>query len=249
MGEYFEWINFDKREFLSNYPWNHGYKLLESCVDDREETGAVSALLENRWAGDMVVFMGDYYTGVIDNPRMKTVEAEIGKFGEELQFRAEVVFTDITGVFEQAKGECSHLYCLEKREVIDTPYEGPFTMRPIWRRYVINDTKRVFYDRRKTPVVWVEDRAIVHRFDPLPIYLGTDLRGEEGGTWIGDALRFQDNPPVAGYADVSSALGWPYDRAWVVDDDEDVLAIVNTREYRHRVLCSGRNDKNEIDVL
>lgn len=60
MGQYFEWVNFDKREIIATDPWPNGQKLHECAYIGCPETDAVLTMLAGDWAGDLVVFLGDY---------------------------------------------------------------------------------------------------------------------------------------------------------------------------------------------
>ena len=56
MGQYFKCINLDKKEFLAP---EVGSKLL-AWTANLDESGLITALLMDRWAGDKLVLLGDY---------------------------------------------------------------------------------------------------------------------------------------------------------------------------------------------
>ena len=60
MGQYFEWVNCDKREIIATDPWPNGQKLHECAYLECPETDAALTMLAGDWAGDLVVFLGDY---------------------------------------------------------------------------------------------------------------------------------------------------------------------------------------------
>jgi len=58
MGQYFKCINLDKQEFLEP---EGGFKLWEWTAN-LDESGLITALLMDHWAGDRLVLLGDYDT-------------------------------------------------------------------------------------------------------------------------------------------------------------------------------------------
>ena len=59
MGEYFDWVNVNKREHISPGDFDYGNKFHESLHKNNPFLRALYELLSGRWKGDPVVFLGD----------------------------------------------------------------------------------------------------------------------------------------------------------------------------------------------
>ena len=59
MGEYYEWVNIDKKEYISPYDFDLGNKLYESDYAGNPLLGALYNLLSSDWKGDTIIFLGD----------------------------------------------------------------------------------------------------------------------------------------------------------------------------------------------
>ena len=60
MGEYFDWVNVDKKEYISPYDFDLGNKRTESCCRGSSLLNALYELLSSDWKGDHILFLGDY---------------------------------------------------------------------------------------------------------------------------------------------------------------------------------------------
>ena len=59
MGEYFDWVNVNKREYICPGDFDYGNKFHESRHKNNPVLCALYELLSGRWKGDPVVFLGD----------------------------------------------------------------------------------------------------------------------------------------------------------------------------------------------
>ena len=59
MGEYFDWVNVDKREFISPSDFDYGNKFHETVHKNSVPLLVLHSLLAERWAGDHILFLGD----------------------------------------------------------------------------------------------------------------------------------------------------------------------------------------------
>ena len=59
MGEYFDWVNVDKKEFICPGDFDYGNKFHETVHKDSDPLLVLHTLLNERWAGDHVLFLGD----------------------------------------------------------------------------------------------------------------------------------------------------------------------------------------------
>ena len=89
MGEYYNWVNIDKKEYISPHDFDYGNKLWESMNKDSAPLHALHVLLANEWRGDRVLWLGDerlasedFPNAVIQNLYVQT--AEVGDSGYTL---------------------------------------------------------------------------------------------------------------------------------------------------------------------
>lgn len=63
MGQYFMWVNFDKRQYLGDDASvsDEGLKVIETAYIGSRKTDALSTLLGTVWKGDLVVFLGEHF--------------------------------------------------------------------------------------------------------------------------------------------------------------------------------------------
>lgn len=194
MAVYYMWINFDKRQFLGSDPFACGLKVLESCWVGSDTTDAACSLLASDWNGDFVAFVGD--EDDIDRPKLDEPipigwERMLEAAGPLPYDYAEDWYDDIAGEFEVARGKTGW-FSVEKGpdgDFGERPYTGPFDRHITRYRYVVNDTKKVYYDRGADPASG--------DFDPLPLLMSTswgllDIEGEiycsYDGIWMGDRI-------------------------------------------------------------
>ncbi len=189
MSQSFMWVNFTKRQFLQDEPFPYGLRYTESCYVGNLKTDAASTLLEKEWRGDVVAFAGEHLFDLRE-------AAKSGRYpGLAKLLEAAIDPVDIEREFEGVAGE------LEIARF----------------RFMVNKTKRAYYDRESTQVV-----AGGRRFDPLPLLLGTAWgsllvdgglpKAPEGsrmasapdGLWVGDLVYPSDDRPEGGYEDVSA---------------------------------------------
>ena len=68
MGEYYDWVNIDKKEYICPSDFDLGNKLHESASAGNQFRGALYNLLSTDWSGDSIVFLGDQ-TNITENLR------------------------------------------------------------------------------------------------------------------------------------------------------------------------------------
>ena len=59
MGEYYKWVNAERKEYLSPPDFNFGSKSHESMCRDNDLLCALRELLSTTWKGCQIVFLGD----------------------------------------------------------------------------------------------------------------------------------------------------------------------------------------------
>jgi len=55
MGEYYKWVNIDKKEYITPRDFGYGNKFWESMHKDSDPLHALRALLADEWRGDRVL--------------------------------------------------------------------------------------------------------------------------------------------------------------------------------------------------
>lgn len=232
MSQYFEWVNFDKRESITTFPWPCGPGLHESAYIGCPETDAALTMIAGDWAGDLVAFVGDYAHFENEaHPGRREVERRLG--GESLD-DVIYVFTDICGRFDYVRGRP------DARRYVDlgdegfelVPYDGPYDVSIRFFRYAVNDARREYVDRLRTAVRYIDGRTgEIVRYDPFPELMCSatgwldDPETEIEGRWFGDAVRPTDDRPGDGYTAV--AQGYSY---WappsITCSDEEIRRVI-----------------------
>ena len=252
MGQYFEWVNLDKRELLDSSAFADGLELYETSYVGSERTGAALTLLAGDWAHDAVVFMGDYCSPADSaNLLMRRIAREYGERGAYDQLADE--FSNIAGGFAAARGKTEWVYDDIAQDTVSREYQGTFDLEVSDPRYLVNLTKGEYVDRRAT-MVWYVKRTPsyeVSRFDPTPLLLATEgaLDGfEDGGCgpWLGDDVYASDTCPGEGFVDSTRKYVYTID-----DDDIPVYATDRQIEavWRRRIEDYEGLSEDEIDAI
>ncbi len=78
MGEYYDWVNVDKKEYICPSDFNLGNKLYETAFAGNHLLGALYSLLSSEWKGDSIIFLGDE-TNITEketNPVLRSLSLE-----------------------------------------------------------------------------------------------------------------------------------------------------------------------------
>ena len=248
MSEDFAWVNTDKHERIEAGILTFSYGFPYACWVGNPDIDAVCTLLQSRWKGDTVIYAGDSTTDSWPDQSPEAMAYRANPKGSPVFLDyAECAYEDITGFFPQASLNPRIDFGVDPPQEI--PYTGPFNVKIECFRYVINHTKRLYYDRKATPVVKVtphkplEDTEIL-RFDPFPALFskGNRLglfysRDEELllQSWIGDDVEPSHEVPPAGYRDISHCDNHKPWSSNIIADDETILAVMGTERYRKLV--------------
>ena len=252
MGEYYQWFNVDKREQLGIEPFDTGPKIVSNVDAGNEYTDAVCTLLNGDWQGDRLVYLGDYrHLDGETNPVLAKLEADCGHREYHAFDEAEDIYADVAGRFAVARGK-THYDC-DYDGLRQIPFEGSMDQEIIHFRYVIDDTKKQFYDRGRTPVNYLvkrRDEVLVGgitRLDFLAVFLSageqewgeaylTDgLDGEKpDGMWLGDEVRVSHTPPSGGYEDISAKYHVFY-KPLINEPDEQIIPILESLAFKDAI--------------
>lgn len=211
MGEYFDWVNVDKREFICPGDFDYGNKFHETVHKDSVPLLALHTLLSGRWSGDHILFLGDecHVPDDSSNYVYRTLTDQYNAYSDG-GYTWDMVFEtyrNVSGLFRESEGEVRpeigyFLEDLRNHEKyvhneygvdIEHPYDGLFSMIGRRFQYVLNHTRRTCYSLEKTKILYL-DRTVSDYADPLPILLGYG-RSCNPGIWIGDVIGVSDGIP------------------------------------------------------
>ncbi len=225
MGEYYDWVNIDKKEYICPSDFDLGNKLHESAFAGNHFLGALYNLLSADWKGDSIVFLGDQ-TNITEkdtNPVLRRLSVERQAWGEP-GYDADYVtekYKCVSGLFKEAEKRGRHeielmikfndfrdnCYRVER----EGPYKGLFERKSAFYRYTINHVRHEFFDIEKTRLTYTNrDGILSARINPLPLLMAFPGFDEDActGLWLGDPIEVTDNMPPSGYKDMSEEYGW-----------------------------------------
>lgn len=237
MGQYFDWVNPDKKEMIGSYPWKCGFKLEENTYLGNEKTDAMLTLMATRWKGDRVIFLGDYAEFKNEtNPYRRAFELDLGGHGIEGYLFEDL--EDVAGVFKWVRDEGDNVH-YDDETGDDVPYTGPFDTDIQAFRYVLDDDAQEYVDRLRCPVRYISSNPLkVLRYDPVPILLCSFEGGHLDplyGRWFGHRVRPTNDAPPETYVQIGQDYCYWTDSEHPVinePDDEVIAAIGRIRESR-----------------
>lgn len=205
MGEYFDWVNVNKREYISPGDFDYDNRFHGSLCKNNSFLRALYELLSGRWKGDPVVFLGDE-AKIPEDTTYGLLHDLLGQAGTghyydficENHRNVSCLFRDaekdvresIGDFIEDIKDAGSFKYANEYGIDIRRPFAGLFSLKGRIFPYIINHTKGVYYSLSETPILY-QDGVVCDYADPLPILLGYG-RSAESGLWLGDVVGVSD---------------------------------------------------------
>ena len=212
MGEYYNWANVDKKEYISPGDFDFGNKSHESLVQKNAFLNALRELLSKEWPGDHVVFIGDE-TFISENNENITLKklyeqtVQMNYPGDAFNTIYET-YKNVGGLFKAAEAEVRQeieYYLMESAESrvavneygvdIADPYKGLFLRNGQDFKYTINHSKKVCYSFEETKILY-QDGTESDFADPFPIlmrYGGGNYMVT--GEWVGDIIGVSDDFP------------------------------------------------------
>ena len=211
MGEYYSWVNVDKKEYFCPDEFGCGNKLHEQMGKDSLPLSVLHSLLEDEWKGCRILWLGDECTipEQSSNAALQLLYEQMAKF-ENLGFTSEMIpdmYRDVACFFQEAEEyvlkeigyylenhrECGELginnyYGIDPND----PYAGLFFKSGRRYKYIINHTRKIYYSLNETAIFLDGNRD--NSIDPLPLLLSYG-RVAEPGKWLGDAIGVTDNCP------------------------------------------------------
>ncbi len=206
MGEYYNWINIDRKEYIDPVDFDFGSKFHESGQIKGELIRALHELLANEWHNCHIAWIGDECSIPKDNNldffniiKSQMIEANYrGSWIYDFELEnyrnvsslfknsEEEVRNEIKYYLEQPKGYgYPDTYGIKAKE---DPYEGLFKKDGMDIEYIINYSKKICFSYKKTKILNLNGE-INDFYSPLPILLGYGRYTEEiPGLWLGDLI-------------------------------------------------------------
>lgn len=212
MGEYYNWVNVDKREYICPGDFDYGNKFHESMHKESIPLHALYTLLNDEWKGDHVIWLGDECTvsNKFPNKIIQTLYDQSAAFGYP-GYAFDMIcesYRNVSCLFKEAEkdvreeigyyieslrdnGELDNIneYGID----IENPFQGLFIKQTKRYKYTVNCTKKVYYSLDET-VVLNQDHTRNDYSDPLPTLMGYG-RVTEPGEWLGDIIGVSDQRP------------------------------------------------------
>lgn len=212
MGEYYNWVNVDKKEYICPGDFDYGNKFHESMHKDSAPLHALHSLLIDEWKGDRILWFGDEcpVPEQSSNNVIRELYAQTKAFGypgDAFDMICES-YRNVSCFFREAEKDVREeigYYLDEYRETgkldnyneygidLENPYEGLFLKTGRRYRFTINDTKKIYYALDETDILF-QDHTKNDFSDPLPILMGYG-RITEPGEWLGDLIGVSDQRP------------------------------------------------------
>lgn len=206
MGEYFNWVNVDKKEYLCPADFDFGSKFHESLHKDNSLLQALYALLATRWKDDKILFLGDEANLPQDTPcyvlNMLNDQAGSGNYFDYICEN----YCNVSGLFKEAEEQVrEHIanWLIDRQSDrfdfpneygidVQNPYAGLFMLSGRSFRYIVNHTKRIYYSPEETRITY-QDGFLCDWLDPLPILMGYGW-SVNSGLWLNDVVGVSDEP-------------------------------------------------------
>lgn len=215
MGQYFKYVNLDKKEFL-DHSSGGGHKLMEFSWEMNSICTTVKALLASSWKGDKVHLIGDYYD-----------EDEDAFIALKYSIISDPVLSDLSHKFESLYGPNGkfNVYNLissefsEVKEII-CEYTDAYVAYVAYnhtKHEVCNVSDGVF-ESISVSLSNDKDNSSVHmwRVDPLNLLLSINADGGGGGyfskaskdlvgSWALDDIelfKIEEDPKLVGYTPI-----------------------------------------------
>ena len=212
MAEYFDWVNIDKKEYIEPCAFDEGPRFRNSAYKDSKTLGALQTLLANEWKDDHIIWIGDQTLLINDttNVTIKNLYNQTTNYGT-LGCQNDIIFDtykDISVYFKDTKDntqeELENIiehyyddYVSDYYKIdINDPYKGLYERTIKWYRYMINHTKKIYYDVENIIIIEkdAENQEFVNDYNtPLPFLMGYGYYGI--GEWLGDIVGVSDEIP------------------------------------------------------
>lgn len=214
MGEYYKWVNVDRKEYLSPMDFDLGLKSHESIWRGNALLCALRELLSREWSGDHIFFLGDYIDIPADTENetlrilyRQSPASDAFTFLERAEDFVFDNYRNVSALFRAAEAEARPEIDFYLEDVgsgcpeahneygvnTEHPFEGLFLREGKDFRFTVDHTKRVCYSFEETRILQ-SDGSENTNADPLPMLMGF---GQTWGTgvWVGDVVGVSEELP------------------------------------------------------
>ena len=176
MGQYFKFVNFDKKEMISPYDYDNVAKVMEHSYQGNKFLAAAEKLIKTDWAGDRVLYLGDYVDEYYNEPKMKEVLSQLVK-----EVRKEKLFE------EKPK---ENLYFVKFKEI-----KIPISQNDlIPSRFIYNDKTQEYIDLKKQTIQWAGcDKGEIYGVKIHPLSIMLCASNGSGGSYYGKNMELVGN--------------------------------------------------------
>ncbi|MEZ7742308.1 hypothetical protein O3884_03500 [Gemella sp. 20925_1_85] len=203
MGECYQWVNVDKKEYISPVDFGYGSKRWQTLHAENIFLCALYKLLATDWAGDHIIWLGDELPRLnsSDNVSLEILYQDTLESGYPASSEDTVdeMYTNISGTFKEAEEEVRdeleyYLSLIKQYGIrVDDPFKGFFSREGRDYLYTINHTKKVYFSLDITKVLYLNGSECDFA-NPLPILLGYG-KSCNTGNWVGDEISTSDKIP------------------------------------------------------
>ncbi|MBQ3666227.1 MAG: hypothetical protein II919_09005 [Lachnospiraceae bacterium] len=208
MGEYYCWVNVDKKEYIRPCDFDYGNKFHESMHKDSVPLHALHSLLAGEWKGNRIVWFGDecLVPKNSTNSVLQILYSQSVEFGypEDAFDTIMESYRNVSCFFREAEKVVREEIELYRKEGtsedyneygidFENPYEGLFLKTGKRYKYTINHIKKIYYSLEETDILFL-DHSKNDYSDPLPILMGYG-RVTKPGEWLGDVIGVSDQCP------------------------------------------------------
>ena len=225
MGEYYNWVNVDKKEYICPGDFDYGNKLHESMTKGNEVLRALRELLSTDWSGCRILFLGDecaapknvakvlFDTILNQNETPETTDYYLydmifGKYRNVsgLFKCAEAGVRDEIGFYLNGVADGDNSLDNEYGIDVNDPFKGLFFRDGKDFKYTVNHTKKIFYSSEETKFI-MTNHPEYDFLDPLPLLLCYG-RSATPGIWLGDIIGVSDSMPSDYTLQTEIVLEW-----------------------------------------
>ena len=212
MGQYYCWVNVDRKEYLCPNDFDLGNKLHESMWANNVLLCALWELLSDDWKGCRIVFLGDechahddISNEVLDILLKQQADSKCSGYLFDTVLET---YRNVSCLFKAAEQDVRNEigYYLNAYKTdgynppneygidVSDPYKGLFLREGKAFQYIINRSKKIGYSPVDLKVLLSDDSELDHA-DPLPVLMAYGGRRCDIGEWLGDIIEVCDKLP------------------------------------------------------
>ena len=180
MGQYYEIINVDKKQYFYPHDWDNGMKLMEFSYIGNNMVHKLIRLLQNEWHGDHVYVVGDYAS---DAAKADPAPVWLDAYRNGMcQLHIDLT-NDPTDLQSYADNHFTKIMPSEKDKQV------PESLDEMGYRFIYNHGTQEYIDLAACPIEWPwydkdTGEAGVTKVCPLTLLLAMG-NGEGGGDYYG----------------------------------------------------------------